>query len=82
MYMPETVAIAGGKLIVSDSGRNLVLIWDSVSTANGQPADLVLGQGTLTTGAENDDDHDGTGDGSPSARTMDYPAGVWSEEPA
>ena len=76
---PETVAIAGGKLIVTDTGHNRVLIWNSVPTENGRPADLVLGQGSLTTGAENDDDQDGTTDVSPSARTMDDPASVWSD---
>jgi hypothetical protein len=39
----------GTHLCVTDRGRNRVLIWKSVQTANGQPADLVLGQSSFTT---------------------------------
>jgi hypothetical protein len=38
------VALAGTRLVVADTGNRRVLLWNSVPTANGQPADLVLGQ--------------------------------------
>jgi hypothetical protein len=38
------VAIADGRLIVADTGNRRVLIWDRIPRANGDPADLVLGQ--------------------------------------
>jgi hypothetical protein len=38
------VALLGGRLVVADTGNRRVLIWNRVPTANGQPADLVLGQ--------------------------------------
>ncbi|WP_158527025.1 T9SS type A sorting domain-containing protein [Flavobacterium aciduliphilum] len=39
----------GNKLLVSDFGNNRVLIWNSIPTSNGQPADVVLGQTSFTT---------------------------------
>jgi hypothetical protein len=78
---PETVAVTpGGKLIVTDSSHNRVLIWDALPTTNEQPADMVLGQGDFTLCAKNDDDQDGTDDGDPTARTFSYPAGVWADD--
>jgi uncharacterized repeat protein (TIGR01451 family) len=38
----------GNKLLVSDSDNNRVLIWNSIPTSNGQPADVVLGQTNFT----------------------------------
>lgn len=66
------VALAGGKLIVADNQHHRVLIWSSVPTTNGTPADLVLGQTSFTTCAANA----GTTAG---ASTMSYPSGVWSD---
>ncbi|HSU57872.1 MAG TPA: hypothetical protein VLI55_01060 [Bryobacteraceae bacterium] len=40
-----------GKLFVADSANNRVLIWNHVPTANNQPADVVLGQSSFTSGA-------------------------------
>ena len=46
LYWPESMEITpGGKLIVADSNNNRVLIWNSIPTTNGAPADVVLGQG-------------------------------------
>ena len=39
----------GRKLLVSDGGNNRVLIWNSIPTVNGQPADVVIGQTNFTT---------------------------------
>ena len=38
----------GTRLVVSDSGNNRVLIWNSFPTSNAQAADLVLGQADFT----------------------------------
>lgn len=34
----------GNKLLVCDAGNNRVLIWNTIPTTNGQPADVVIGQ--------------------------------------
>jgi sugar lactone lactonase YvrE len=41
---PYDVASDGKHLFVTDSGNNRVLIWNSIPTENGQPADVVIGQ--------------------------------------
>jgi len=76
---PETIEVAGGKLIVADSDNNRVLIWNAIPTTNGAPADVVLGQGDFTNNTENDDNQDGTADAGPTARTLHYPNGIWSD---
>ncbi len=49
MRAPQGVWIQGGKLFVADTQNNRVLIWNSIPTKNGQPADLVLGVPNFTT---------------------------------
>ena len=78
MSSPETVSAGGDKLVVADAGHNRLLIWNSVPVVSGTAPDLVLGQYTFTTCANNDDDQDGSSDGQPSARTLSYPSGVWT----
>lgn len=70
---PESAFVANGKLIVADTGNNRVLIWNKVPTANGTPADLVLGQDGFETCATNH------GDSLPSASTLSDPSDVWSD---
>jgi hypothetical protein len=55
----------GQKLIVSEPGNHRVLIWNTVPTTNGAPADLVLGQPDFTSS--------NTPGG---ASTLLYPAGI------
>lgn len=50
---PHGVASDGTLLAVSDVFNHRVLIWKSLPTQNRQPADLVLGQATLGSGAIN-----------------------------
>ena len=69
---PEAVAVAGGKLIVTDSGQNRVLIWNTVPGLD-TPPDLVLGQTSFTGAAVNQ------GFSAPTAATLNYPAGVWTD---
>lgn len=56
----------GSKLIASDSINNRVLIWNTIPTVNGTPADVVIGQSSFTTNA-----------GGTSATAMWFPAGVF-----
>ncbi len=44
----------------------------------GESADIVLGQQSFTSCASNDTDNDGTSD-TPTAQTLSYPYGVWSD---
>ncbi|WOA31745.1 hypothetical protein [Alloalcanivorax xenomutans] len=77
---PETVDITGnGKLVVTDSDHNRVLIWNSLPTTHGQPADLVLGQADFTHCEPNDDDQNGVEEETPTARSLAYPAGSWTD---
>ncbi len=79
LAIPESIETVDGKLIVTDAGNSRVLIWNTIPTSNGAPADIVLGQNSFTNGAANDDDQDGNADASPTARTLDSPAGAWSD---
>lgn len=47
MRSPNAVATDGNILAVADTGNNRVLLWLSMPTSNGQPADVVLGQSTF-----------------------------------
>ena len=76
---PESAFVVDGKLIVADRGNHRVLIWNKVPTANGTPADLVLGQGSFGTCVHNNDDQDASPDSRPSARTLYRPSDVWSD---
>lgn len=68
---PETVSAAGGKVVVADGGNNRVLIWNTVPTTNGQPADLVIGQPNMTTCTTNT--------GGVSASSINYAGGAWTD---
>ncbi len=51
---PASVTSDGRRVYVADLGFNRVLIWNSIPTSNGQPADVVVGQPDMTsTGANN-----------------------------
>lgn len=74
---PETLAAAGGKLVVADSSNARVLIYKKIPKKNGAKATIVLGQNNFTTCVTL---NDGTGTtGSPSAANFSYPAGVWTD---
>ena len=45
---PTAVATDGTRLVVADTDYNRVLIWNSIPTQNGQPANVVLGQENFT----------------------------------
>jgi len=69
---PESVSVAGGKMVVADTYNNRVLIWNTVPVADGAPADLVLGQPNMTTCTPN------TG-GAVTAGTLNMAGGVWTD---
>ena len=58
----------GTRLYASDITNHRVLIWNSLPTYSGQPADLVLGQPNFTSWTGNN--------GGPSGSTMNYPRGI------
>jgi hypothetical protein len=49
MRTPTAVASDGRVLAVADTSNNRILIWNSIPSVNGQPADVVLGQADFTT---------------------------------
>ncbi|MCG2628119.1 MULTISPECIES: NHL repeat-containing protein [Bradyrhizobium] len=63
------VAIFQGRLIVCDTGNRRVLIWNGIPTANGTPADLVLGQRDFVT-------RDDNAGGDVCATSMRWPHGI------
>lgn len=65
---PTAAALAGNRLVVADQGNNRVLVWTSVPTANGQAADLVLGQASFVTKDNGDE-----------AYEMNRPSSVWTD---
>ncbi len=68
MRQPDAVATDGKILAVADTDNNRVLIWNSIPTFNGQPADVVVGQADFT---------HGTTSIPPTAKSLRGPQGVW-----
>jgi len=75
---PSGVYSDGTRLFVADSSNHRVLIWTSMPSRNGQPADLVLGQQSFTIKAGNDSDGDGVTD-TVAANTLNDPDSVYSD---
>jgi len=42
MNWPLSISAAGGKVVVTDTNNNRILIWNTFPSKNGQPADFVL----------------------------------------
>ncbi len=53
MFSPVSVTSDGTRLYVTDLGNNRVLIWNHIPTANGQAADIELGQPDFKSNASN-----------------------------
>ena len=68
-HWPYGVACFAGKLFVADAENRRVLVWDEPVTANGQPANYVLGQHEFACRDEN-------AGGDPSAMSMRWPHDV------
>jgi uncharacterized protein (TIGR03437 family) len=75
MRLPTAVASDGTHLVVADTDNNRVLIWNSIPLSNGQPADVVVGQGDFKSNAVNE----GKGN-NPTARGLRGPQGVWIQD--
>ena len=71
MSLPTSVATDGKVLAVADTDNNRVLIWKSIPTTNGAPADVVVGQPDFTTTATAVP---------PTAKSMRGPQGVWIQD--
>jgi uncharacterized protein (TIGR03437 family) len=65
---PSGVATDGTVLAVADTDNNRVLIWLNLPHANGQPADVVVGQSSFTTNATSVP---------PTQTSLRGPEGVW-----
>ena len=63
------VTISQGRLLVTDTGNRRMLLWNSIPTQSGAPADLVLGQIDFATRDENGGD-------APSPTSMRWPHGM------
>lgn len=64
-------------MVIGDGYNHRVLIWNTIPTTNGQPADTVLGQSNFTNNTPNDDGQTGVAGVTPTARTLFYPYGVY-----
>ncbi|MBI3293072.1 MAG: NHL repeat-containing protein, partial [Elusimicrobia bacterium] len=64
---------SNGKLFVSDAANHRVLIWNSLPTSNGVPADVVVGQANMNANLAN------RGGSAASASTLSAPAGMYSD---
>ena len=53
LLTPVSVTSDGVRMYVADLGHNRVLVWNSMPRSNNQPADLVIGQPSLTEGERN-----------------------------
>lgn len=80
IYIPEkevSGTVVPGKLIATDVFGSRVLIWNTIPTTSGVAPDVVIGQQNKTTCVANTDSNNVTG--SPSARNLSSPKGVWSD---
>lgn len=76
---PADVFLGQGKLIVADTSNHRVLVWNTIPDSDAAPADLVLGQSTAATCVANDANGDRVRDANPSATTLNFPNGVWTD---
>jgi hypothetical protein len=67
---PRGLARSGTRLFVADTDNHRILIWDTLPTADGQNANLAVGQADLISGSPNRG-------GSTSAQTLSSPTGLW-----
>jgi hypothetical protein len=74
LQYPSGLWTNGKILIVADAWNHRVLIWNNIPTTNGQAADVVIGQKDFESNQPN---IGGIGK-SPTAQTLYWPYGVWS----
>lgn len=78
---PTTALFAGSRVVVADTENHRVLVWNTLPQAAGAPADLVLGQASMTGRKPNRDrgDLDEDGHSDASLDGMFYPTGLASD---
>src|SRR5579859_117025 len=67
---PHSAATDGNKLVVADTENHRVLIWNTIPTTSGAPADLVIGQSDFTSVTQDPPD------GFPTITTVGFPEQV------
>jgi hypothetical protein len=67
---PEGLWSDGTRLVVADFDNSRVLIWNTIPTTNGAPADVVVGQADFTSSEVPEP---------PTAQSLDEPGGVFSD---
>jgi hypothetical protein len=71
MFAPTDVFFDGTRLFVTDEGYHRVMVWNSMPTANGAPADFFLGQPSGLVEGKN------AGGVGPNAVGLDHPTAVY-----
>jgi sugar lactone lactonase YvrE len=71
LHSPEAVLVVDRRLYVADAGNHRVLLWNTLPTRDGQPADAALGQPDLASNAAN------RGASTPTARSLLFPVALW-----
>ncbi|MEQ8712745.1 MAG: hypothetical protein RIC80_06995 [Cyclobacteriaceae bacterium] len=74
LHYPSGIWSDGMRLIVADAWNHRVLIWNTLPKANGQPADVVLGQPSFE---GNQPNVKGVGN-DPTSKSLNWPYGVFS----
>ncbi|MBF0361249.1 MAG: hypothetical protein HQK49_09570, partial [Oligoflexia bacterium] len=75
---PTAVSISGGKMAIADNGRNRVLIYNTIPTASGAVADVVVGQADFESSASGITASTLSLDNAVGNNTLKYPTDVWS----
>ena len=75
---PAALWSDGERLIVADSEKHRILVWNTFPTESFQAPDVILGQSVMSNIMPNDDDQDDETDagGTASARTLSYPRSI------
>jgi hypothetical protein len=69
MNWPVSVSVGGGKLVVTDTYNNRILIWSSFPTKNGQAADIIINSAPAVCKTCNED----------KKRSIQWPWGIWTD---
>ncbi|RMG32066.1 MAG: hypothetical protein D6730_00290 [Bacteroidetes bacterium] len=75
LFYPSGIWSDGQRLIVADAWNHRVLLWREMPVKDGQPADVVIGQPDFE---HNEPNVKGIGH-PPSAQTLNWPYGIWSD---
>jgi uncharacterized protein (TIGR03437 family) len=71
LRLPTAVASDGVRIVVADTDNNRVLIWNTIPTTNGVPADIVIGQPNFDSNAA---------PRPPNSKSLRGPQGVWIQD--